>query len=277
MGDRRTTGRLMGRIGLALTALTVFFALLAPVLAPYDPWTSVAEAYLPPGAGHILGTNDIGQDIFSELLYGAGTSLATGFLSAAVSLTIGVSAGMLAGWYGGRVDRFVTKVTAFFLTVPFIPAVILLSAFARPGVVGMALILGAMSWAGTARVVRAQTLAVREKDYIQTVKAMGASDFYLLRRHVVKELLPWILYQGVLRVKSGILSESSLSFLGLGSTVQKSWGSMIYYAQAKNALLTGAWVWWIVPPGLCIVLVSCALMLISYGAEEWMDKRLVRR
>lgn len=274
--DEKRSGRLAGRIGLGLFGGIVLLAFLAPVLAPYDPYAGGAEAYLPPGPAHWLGTNDIGQDIFSELLYGARTSLATGLLAAAIALSIGAAAGMLSGWYGGWTDRLVTKVTAFFLTIPYIPAVILLSVFIRPGIVGTASVLGVMSWAGTARVVRTQTLAIREKDYIQIVKAMGASDGYLLRRHVVRELLPWLLYQGVLRVKAGILSEASLSFLGLGSAARKSWGTMIYYAQAKNALLTGAWVWWIVPPGLCIVLVSCALALISYGAEERMDGRLGR-
>lgn len=274
MNRKGGSGRVVGRAGLILFALMALTAFLAPVVAPYDPYAVSGAAYLPPGAEHLLGTNDIGQDIFSELLYGARTSLAVGLLSAAISLGLGTAAGVLAGWYGGAADRLVMKVTAFFLTIPFIPAVILLSAFTRPGIVSTAAILGGMSWAGTARVVRTQTRAIRERDYIRTIRAMGAPDFYIFTRHVIRELSPWLMYQGAGRVKSGILSEASLSFLGLGSAAQKSWGSMIYYAQAKSALLTGAWVWWIIPPGLGIVLVSCALVMISYGAEERTDERL---
>ena len=266
--------KIMAKIGGVLLALMVVVAVLAPVLAPYDPYASVSAPYLAPSAEHLLGTNDIGQDIFSEILYGARTSLAVGFLSAAISVTIGTLFGMFAGWYGGWVDRLTEKVVAFFLTIPYIPTVIILSAFTRPGPWATAVVLGVMSWAGTARVVRTQTLVIKKKEYIQTILAMGAGNGYILQHHILPELLPWLLYQAAGRVKSGILSESSLSFLGLGSTTQKSWGTIIYYAQAKNALLTDAWLWWIIPPGLCIIVVACALMMISYGFEEKMDRRL---
>ena len=135
-------------------------------------------------------------------------------------------------------------------------------------------ILGVLSWSGTARVVRSETMAIRQKEYIRTIAAMGAGSWYLLRSHVFRELLPLLFYRAAARVKAGILSESSLSFLGLGSTVQKSWGAMLYYAQAKNALLTDAWLWWVLPPGLCIALLSCALVMISYSAEGKLDRRL---
>ena len=166
------------------------------------------------------------------------------------------------------------KVTAFFMTIPFIPAVIILSAFTKPGFLTTSLILGGMSWSGTARMVRTETISIRSKEYVQTILAMDAGSGYILLHHVIKEVFPLILYRGIGRVKAGILGESSLSFLGLGSTVQKSWGTMIYYAQAKNALLTDAWLWWIIPPGLCIALISCSLVMVSYYAEERADKRL---
>ena len=131
----------------------------------------------------------------------------------------------------------------------------------------MAVILGVLSWPETARVLRAQTIQIRARDYLQSIRAMGAGDWYILTRHVLRELLPLVLYQAVLRVKSGILMESSMSFLGLGNPLVKSWGSMIFYAQSRNALITGAWVWWVIPPGLCICLVCLTLMMISYSLE----------
>lgn len=253
--------------GLILLAV-ILCALLAPILAPFNPYVAVAAPLLPPGGAHLLGTNDIGQDIFSELLYGARTSLLVGVLSAGISLGLGLVVGMLSGWFSGLwADRLLSKVTAFFLTLPFIPTVIVLSAFTGPGTTGMAVILGVLSWPELARVLRAQTIQIRNSGYLQAIGAMGASNGYILTRHVVRELFPLLLSRGVERVKSGILMESSLSFLGLGNPLVKSWGSIIFYAQSKSALLTGAWVWWVIPPGLCICLVCMSLMLISYALE----------
>lgn len=263
-----------GRIGWGMLLVMAAAALLAPLLAPFDPYAVVAAPLLPPGGTHLLGTNDIGQDIFSELLYGGRTSLAVGFLSAALSIALGAAVGLVSGWCGGRVDRLLMKVTALFMTIPFLPAVIILSAFARPSPWMTAAILGVMSWPGTARLVRTETMALRNREYIRVLEAMGAPGSYLLTRHVIREEAPLILYRAAARVKAGILSESSLSFLGLGSTVTKSWGAMIYYAQARNALLTDAWLWWVLPPGLCIALVSCALVLISHSLEGRADSRL---
>lgn len=266
--------RWIGRAGWIILLAMAACALLAPLLAPYDPYAVSGAPFEAPGAQHLLGTNDIGQDILSELIYGTRTSLAVGFLSAAISIVLGTAVGMAAGWFGGLTDRLLMKVTAFFMTIPFLPAVIILSAFTTPGFLTTSLILGVMSWAATARIVRAETMAIRGKEHILALRAMGAPSGYLLRRHVIREVTPLVLYRGAARVKAGILAESSLSFLGLGSAVEKSWGAMIYYAQAKNALLTDAWLWWILPPGICIALVSCALVMISYQLEERADRRL---
>lgn len=266
--------RRIAAVGWGILIIMTAIAVFAPWLAPYDPYTDMSAIYLKPSAEHLLGTNDIGQDIFSELLYGTRASLTVGFLSATISIAIGSTVGMISGWYGGKVDRFLMKITAFFMTIPFLPSVIILSAFTKPGCVTTSLILGVMSWPGTARIVRSQIFGIKNKEYIQTIRAMGASNYYILTRHILKELLPFLIYQASVRVRAGILSESSLSFLGLGSPVVKSWGTIIYYAQAKNALLTDTWIWWILPPGICIILISCALTMISYDTEEKMDRRL---
>ena len=251
-----------------ILAMMLAVALFAPLLAPYDPYEQTGQPFEKPGRAHLLGTNDVGQDIFSELVYGTRMSLAVGVLSAAISLAVGTTVGLLSGWYGGVVDRWLSKVTTFFMTIPFLPAVIVLSAFAGGGVWSMSAILGLLSWTGTARVLRGSTMRLKNSGYIRVARAMGAGDAYLLTRHVLRQLLPLLGYRAVTRVKSGILAESTMSFLGLGNPLAKSWGSMIYYAQAKNALLTGAWVWWIVPPGLCICAVSLALMLLACAMEQ---------
>ena len=214
------------RIGCIILIGMIFMAAAAPLLAPYDPYKDMDTPYLSPGREHLLGTNDIGQDILSEIIYGTRTSLAVGSISAVIAIFLGTVIGMVSGWYGGMIDRLFAKITAF------------------------------------------------KKEYIQTIKAMGAKNPYILYRHVLRELLPYLMYQGTARVRSAILTESSLSFLGLGNAATKSWGTIIYYAQAKNALLTDRWIWWILPPGICIILVSCALMMITYGLEEQTDGRL---
>ena len=146
-----------------------------------------------------------------------------GVLSALISMFIGVTIGVCAGWFGGWLDRLLMKVTSFFITIPFIPAaVIILAAFTRSGIWTTAVILGVMSWAGLARLIRSQTMQIKTKDYILTIRAMGASSFYILTRHVIRELFPLLMYRASDRIKSGILSESSLSFLRSGDPISKS-------------------------------------------------------
>lgn len=264
----------IGIIGWIILAIMVGIALFAPIIATYDPHSTAFSTFLRPSNEHLLGTNDIGQDIFSELIYGTRNSLFVGFLSAVISVAIGTAIGIFSGWFGGTVDYILMKITAIFMTIPFIPAVIILSAFTRGGTYTIALILGIMSWTGTARVVRTQTMSIKKKEYIMTIQAIGASSFYILTRHIIKEIFPYLFYRFTIRVKSGILSESTLSFLGMGNPIQKSWGTIIYYAQAKNALLTDSWLWWILPPGICIAVVSCALMLVSYAMESRVQKQM---
>ncbi len=263
----------IGILGLSMLGFMVLVAIFAPLIAPYDPFVVTGTPFESPSGTHWLGTNDIGQDIFSELIYGTRTSLVVGFLSAFISIVIGAVAGVCSGWFGGWLDRLLMKVTTFFITIPFVPSLIILAVFVEPSMWATAIILGIMSWSGVARLIRSETMQIKTKDYITTIRAMGASSFYLITHHVIKELIPIILYRFSDRIKSGILSESSLAFLGLGDTISKSWGSIIYYAQNKNALLTGAWVWWIIPAGACICFLCFALILISYSSEAKKDVR----
>ena len=266
--------RAIGIIGASMLIFMILVAIFAPFLAPHSPHVQSGASFEKPSVEHVLGTNDIGQDIFSELIYGTRNSLLVGGISAAIATVIGVVVGVLSGWYGGAIDRVLMKITTFFMTIPFLPTVIILAAFTKSGIWSMSLILGVMSWTGIARILRSVTMKLRESTYIKISKSMGAGDLYIFRTYILREIAPLVLYRVVIRVKSGILAESSMSFLGLGSSVAKSWGSIIFYAQTKNALLTGAWVWWIIPPGLCICLVSMGLMMVSYSLEKESDKRI---
>ena len=259
--------KVIGAAGIVILVLFILTAIFQAQLAPYSPYEQTGAPFESPSAEHLLGTNDIGQDILSELIYGTRNSLLVGVISAAISLVVGILMGVLAGWFGGAVDHVLSQVTTFFMTIPFLPSVIILSTFSGGGIWSMSIILGLLSWAEIAKVLRTTTMQIRESYSIRLLKGMGASDGYIILRHVIPELLPLIAYRAVTRVKVGILSESTMSFLGLGNPIAKSWGSIIYYAQAKNALLTGAWVWWVIPPGACICLVSMALMMIAYSLE----------
>ena len=223
---------------------------------------------------HFLGTNDIGQDIFSEIVYGTRYSLLIGFLAAMLSWLIGSVVGIVSGWFGGTVDDILMKITTFVITIPYFPLVIVLSAFMKGNLCTTAFVLGMTSWPGMARVFRSQTMKIKSSEYITSIQGMGAGNLYLLTHHVLPEILPLMIYNVIMRFKSAILSESSLSFLGLGSAVNKSWGTILYYAQAKNAFLTDAWIWWILPPGIMIILLVFGLMMIAYGMEGRANQRL---
>ena len=258
----------MAIVGGVILSFYVVVALLAPIIAPFDVSVAGTEPYLPPSSNHLLGTNDIGQDIFSELLMGTRLSLLVGFTAAAISIIIACIFGVLAGWLGGVFEHILSAICAFFITIPFFPLLIVLSALIQGGPLTTAIILGLLGWPETARILRAQTIHLKEHQYIQDIKAMGAKNIYILTKHILRELFPMIIYRFILRFRSAILAEAALSFLGFGSPVAKSWGNMLFYAQAKNAFLTDAWLWWLLPPGIALVILVFALVMISYYFEE---------
>jgi len=262
--------------GCILFAAYIVVAVFAPLIAPFDAFADRGTPYLPPSSVHILGTNDVGQDIFSELLVGARQSLLVGLTAAAISLGIGVVFGVSAGWFGRVVDGVLSAICSFFITIPFFPLVILLSALIGGGALTPAIILGLLGWPETARILRAQTYTIRERQYILDIRAMGAKNGYILTRHVLRELVPMGAYRFILSFRAGVLAEATLSFLGLGSPIAKSWGNMLYYAQARNAFLTGTWRWWVLPPGLALAGLVFALLLVSYYFEEASDPRLTQ-
>jgi len=264
----------IGTVGLIIVAVIIFMALYANIIAPYDPDFIAGASFQRPSADHLLGTNDIGQDIFSELIVGARFSLIVGFITMCISASIGILVGTLAGWYGGTVDSVLMKITSFVQMIPYLPLVIVLSALLRGGIFSISLVMGISSWPEMARVLRAQTMKVKNSEYITSIAAMGAGSFYILTRHISRELLPLIAYRVISRFKNAIIAESSLSFLGLAASTVKSWGAMLHYAQAKSAFLTDAWLWWVLPPGIMISLLSFGLMLVGYRIEGKMDPRL---
>ncbi len=260
--------------GAVLFAAFVLAAALAPLLAPHDPWQHF-EAFLLPSTMHLLGTDDVGRDILSELVTGARVSLSVGLFSGTLAVIFGVLVGLLAGFRRGRLDELLMGLTDVVLVIPALPLVILVSVYLGPGLWHTVLILGLVFWPSTARVVRSQVLSVRQSGYVEAARALGAGDGWLMRRHVLPNVLPLVLAKFVLTVAAAMLMEASLSFLGLGDPLAKSWGMMLHYAFARGGFINELW-WWYLPPGLCIGLCIFALTLVSFGIEERSDPRLRR-
>lgn len=260
--------------GIAILFLFVLCATLAPWVATHDPW-EFGPAFLRPSATHLLGTNDVGQDIFSELLYGARNSLLVGFASALLSVSVGTVVGLVAGFRKGVLDDLLMGATDVFLVMPMLPLAILVSVYLGPSTWNLILVIGLLWWPSTARVIRSQVLSIRESGYVESARALGAGDLWLMRRHVLPNVLPVLMAKFVLTVAVAMLMDASLSFLGLGDPVAKSWGMTLRYAFLRGGFVNGLW-WWYVPPGLAIGLCILSLALISFSIEEKSDPRLKR-
>jgi peptide/nickel transport system permease protein len=262
-------GVLLVSIGLA--------AVLAPWISPYDPKVTTARPFEMPSAAHWLGANDAGQDILAELLWGGRVSLSIGTLAAVVGIVVGTLVGLAAGYFRRWLDALCMRAADVVLVVPFLPLMILLAAYIGPGVVSLAVVIGLLVWARPARVIRSLVLSLAFREYVVASRGLGAGHWRILRHHLLPGVLSVALAEFVQLASRSILLEASLAFLGLGDPVQKSWGAMLYYAQARGAFLTGAWVWWVLPPGLLITLAVLGFALLGFQLDQIVNPRLRHR
>ncbi len=276
MWRSRSPGARLGRVGAITLGLFVLVAVFAPLLAPHDPRAQTGLPYQSPSASHLLGTNDIGQDILSELIYGTRVSLAIGFLAALLAIVVGTLVGVASGYFGGLSDTLMMRFVDITLALPFLPLLIVLAVFLGRNLTTTILVISVVIWARPARIIRSQVLSARERGFVQAARAMGGRPFHLLRRHVLPAITPLVIAQFVRAANIAILLEASLSFLGLGDVTSKSWGTTLYYASARGAFLTRAWLWWVLPTGLAISAVVVAFAFIGYALEERADPRLRR-
>jgi oligopeptide/dipeptide ABC transporter ATP-binding protein len=258
--------------GLVLLASALAASLLAPWLAPYAPGVQTGGVYAPPGAGHWLGTDDGGGDVWSNLLYGAQVSLLVGFFAAFISVAIGALVGLVAGFVGGRSENALMRLTDVALVIPDLPLIIALVALTRPRLLNIIVAIGLVGWAGTARLVRAQTLAIKDRPFVLRARAIGAGRIRLICRHILPLLVPLVAVNAVLVVSLAILNESTLSFLGLADPTLVSWGQMLNFAFTRGAMSAGAW-WTLVAPGLGIVWVVLGCTLLGQGLEQLLGPR----
>ena len=269
----------VGVIGAAMLLLSIVVAIFAPVIAPYDPYApvdvTIFDIYQPPSPAHILGTDDGGKDVFSSLVYGARVSLIVGFTAAAIAILIGAVIGIVAGYRRGWIGSLLMRITDFFLVIPDLALMIVLVAIIGPSLFTIIMVIGLLGWTGSARLIRSQTLSVRERKYVMRAKAVGAGDVHILRRHILPAVLPLMLANMVLVVSIAILDESSLAFLGLGDPTVISWGQMLNYAFERGAISAGAW-WALLAPGFAIVWVVLGTTLLGTALEDAVNPRLKR-
>jgi len=269
----------LGLVGAAMLLFALVLAIAAPLVAPYDPEARVdvtlEDIFQKPSGEHLLGTDDRGKDVLSSLIYGTRVSLIVGFTAAAIAILIGAIVGIVAGYQRGWVGSILMRITDFFLVIPDLALMIVLVAIAGPSLGTIILVIGLLGWTGTARLVRAQTLSVRERKYVLRAKAIGAGDAHVLRRHILPAVLPLMLANLVLVVSIAILEESSLAFLGLGDPTVISWGQMLNFAFERGAISAGAW-WALLAPGFAIVWVVLGTTLLGTALEDAVNPRLKR-
>lgn len=273
--EYRSSKRGLG--GLIMVGSLALVAFFAPIIAPYDPNKMVvAPHFTPPNRFNLLGTNDVGQDIFSQLVYSARISLSIALLIAVTTILIATIVGIIAGYYGGRVDRLLMSFTDIFLVLPGIPLIIIIAAYLGPGFWNIIFVISILSWPGAARVIRAQTLSIKERSFVEATQALGGTDSFVMINCILPNVLPLIFANAVLRVVDAILLEAMVSFLGLGDPTRQSWGTMLYYAQQGMAFGIGAW-WWIVPPGIFISIAAFGCSLIGTTLDNIFNPRLTTR
>jgi peptide/nickel transport system permease protein len=260
-----------------LAFLTV--AVLADRIARFDPNEILFQANgrlaanLRPGAVYLLGTTNLGRDIFSQLVYGTRTALAIGLAAALVVVVIGTAVGLVAGYFGRRLDAVLMRLADVALSIPFLPFVIVLAAMLGPRTSNVVIAIAALLWPHTARVVRSQVFSLRERSYVEAARVTGAGHARIIFVHIAPNIVPLSLVYGAIAIGWAILTEASVSFLGFGDPDSVSWGHMLQDAFLSQALSRGAF-YWFIPPGIAIVLIVVAGFFIGRGYEEMLFPRL---
>jgi peptide/nickel transport system permease protein len=221
----------------------------------------------------LLGLDDGGVDMLTLLLWGSRVSLVVGFAATVVAMIVGGGIGLLAGYFGGKTDVVLMRVTDYFLVIPDIPLMIAAAAIWGRSLVNIILIIGLIYWTSTARLIRAQVKSVRERVYVKRARAMGASNTRLMVKHVLPQVTPLLVANTVLMMAFAIFAETAIAFLGLGDPTAISWGRLIENAFEGNAVILGAW-WAVVPPGVCVAVVILACTMLGQGIEDALNPRL---
>jgi peptide/nickel transport system permease protein len=257
-------------VGLVIVLFFVGLAVLSYFWLPYSPVAPSGPVFAHPSYTHIFGTTIIGQDIFSEWIYGSRATLFVGFLTAALTAILGVAVGISSGFIR-TLDEPLMRTADVVLTLPTLPLLIVISAFFRPSLVTVALLIAALAWPAMARVLRSSVISLRELPYIEVAMLSGVPKIRIMFSDLLRHLVPLIIAFSLFAVIGAILTEAALDFIGVGPINSYSWGAMLALAQENNASLYGAW-WWVVVPGLSIAVLGTGFAFIAYGLEDYYKK-----
>lgn len=260
--------------GLAVVIIFSLAAIFAPIVALKDPYfVDLDSIRQPPSAEHILGTDSAGRDMWARMIYGARISMTVGLVANSISVTIGTLLGMVSGYVGGRTDNLLMRFTELVMTFPTFFAIIMMVALLGPNIRNVMIVIGVTSWPGLARLVRGQVLSLRELAFIEAAHCVGAPNRRILIIHILPNILPYILVAATLGMAGAILTESSLSFLGLGVQIPlASWGSMLFSAQSLTVLTNFPWLW--LPPGIAISMAVLCMNFVGDGLRDAFDPRM---
>ncbi|HKV83267.1 MAG TPA: ABC transporter permease [Ktedonobacterales bacterium] len=260
-------------IGSGIIAFFVLVALLGPLVIHQNPNKFTTNLMASPTAAHLLGTNQGGQDVFSQLVLGTRSSLSWAFLTGLLVVCISVSVGLIGGYFGGAVDDAFSLITNVFLVIPSLPLAIVAVQYFNRATITIALIVALTNWPWGARVLRAQTLSMRSREFVTAARAGGERSLRIIFFEIFPNELTIVAASFITTTIQVLLAVAGLEFLGFGDSTTISWGTMLYGAYNGGALLIGAW-WWFVPPGLCIALLGSGLALLNFGIDEIADPRL---
>ena len=261
-------------LGLAIVTILVLAVVFIPLFADLDPYTTDRAAGFnkPPSDAHILGTDDVGRDLFARLLYGGRISLFVGITSTIISVLIGIPLGLIAGYFRGTAESIIMRTADAFMSFPSMVLILVLVAVFGPSILTVTVVIGVLGWTAIAKLIYGNVLSIREREYIQAARAVGVSTKKILFSEVLPNAIPPVWANISFRVAGAILTESSLSFLGMGvQTPQASWGNIIFAAQNLLVLTARPWVW--LPPGICIILVVIGFNFIGEGVRDALDPK----
>lgn len=272
----------LAMLGFALLIAVILFSFIGPLFVKFGVNTHSENVKMPPMAGNILGTDYLGRDMLTRLMYGGRISILVGVISVIIQVVIGTLVGATAGYYGGKIDSFLMAVTDIFLALPFLPIVLVLGSVmsdlkvsGEMRILFLMFILGILSWPSIARLVRGEILSLREQEFMQATEALGLKDIRKIVKHLIPNVIPTIIVNATLGIASAILTESALSYLGMGVTEPvPSWGNLMTAANKLVDFQRRQWLW--IPPGLCILTTVMAVNLVGDGLRDALDPKMKR-
>jgi peptide/nickel transport system permease protein len=266
-GSRQST------VGIVIVLAFVALAIVAPYVEPYSTTQQVGRVYAPPSNHHWLGLDDGGIDMLSQVMQGARVSMIVGFAGAFVAIVIGGLVGIVSGYFGGRSDILLMRITDYFLVIPDVPLMIVAAAIFGHNLRNIVVIIGLIYWTSTARLLRAQVKTLRERVYVKRARSLGAGHLRLVWNHVMPQVTPLLVANTVLMIATAIFAETYISFLGLGDPSTISWGKLIQNSLSGGAVFHSAW-WAVIPPGLCVTVVILACTMVGQSMEDALNPRL---